>query len=1446
MFAQLIAFSLRNKFIVLLFTAGLAAWGIWSFTRLPIDAIPDITNNQVQIITQCPTLSTQEVEQFVTMPIEQEVRNSPGMIEMRSISRFGLSVITVVFEDEIPIYQARQIITERLNKATEAIPAHFGRPEMAPVSTGLGEILHYRIEPKPGYEDRYSPADLRTIQDWIVKRQLAGIQGVVEINSFGGYLKQYEVAVDPHRLRARDVSLGELYEAVAAANENTGGAYIEKASDVYFIRTEGLAHSLEDIEHIVVTERDGAPVLVGDLATVRLGHAIRYGTVTHNGEGEIVLGIVMMLKDANAAQVIQRVKERMEKVRRSLPEGVTITPFLDRENLVDRTIATVRNNLLEGALIVILVLVLLVGDLRAGLVIASVIPLAMLFAIGLMVQTGVSANLMSLGAIDFGLVVDGAVILVEATLFYLFQRFGGRPGGAPISREEMDESVRLAAGKVARSSVFGILIIVIVYLPILSLTGIEGKMFRPMALTVTYALLGALLLCLTYVPVVSSLFLSRRIRGENRITEFLMHRMQASFRPFFERALAWPKATVGLAFAALLGAGALFSTLGGEFIPELDEGDIMMHGFCKPGTSLTQTMESHRLAQRIILDSFPDEVDQVISKIGTAEIPTDPMAIETADNIILLRPKEEWTKTQVKSELVDMIQAAVQEVPGMAFEFTQPIKMRFDEMMTGVRSDLAVKVFGDNLDSLAHHGEEIARLVRQVDGARDVKVEQLLGLPQLRIAYRYDRLARHGITVQQANEAVRIALAGEVAGQIYENERRFDLVVRMADEQRKDAATLVNLPVRSEGGALVPLGELADIGFVNGAAQISREEGQRRVVISANVRGRDVESVVQDVEKSILANYKLPPGYHIAYGGQFENLREARSRLAIAVPVALLLIGLLLYFTFNSLRETALILTAIPMATIGGVLALWLRDMPFSISAGIGFIALFGVAVLNGIVLINYINELESEGSEGSEDLVDLVRRATLMRFRPVLMTAAVASFGFIPMAFTHGAGAEVQRPLATVVIGGLITSTMLTLLVLPALFLLVRRWQHRKLSTPGLAVVITLLASVPAMAQQSPVSEEDAVRTVLQRHPAMREASASLAERQALERHPLLWEPASVYHGIAADPELGMFGTTSVGIQATFPSLARSRQARRLATTRVRTGELALRRTAAMQEREVRELFLDFKQNAAEQTVLGDLDSLYSRLARIADARYRAGETGGLEARLVGDKARMVALERADLEYEYGQLCLRLGRILGDTVARSPQLEEPPAEVLPPWRPAADPAGTLHARILDGATEEARGQVLLRKAQLKPELGANLFAQYTPNGQYFPGYMFSLQFPLFRKGYKASIREAEASALRTAAARDLGILTLTQELADVEYRLGALRRRLDYFDTQGLPSAAELTRVAGAAYAGGSGSYPELILALEQAARTRLDHLEALYGYRRLVLHHTFLTQSN
>jgi cobalt-zinc-cadmium resistance protein CzcA len=1039
MLDRIIHYSIHNKLVVGLFVFGLIVWGGYSLMKLPIDAVPDITNNQVQIITTAPSQSALDIERLVTFPVEQTMATIPGIHEIRSFSRFGLSVVTIVFQDNVDIYWARQQVNERMVSATSQIPAGIGQPELAPVTTGLGEIYQYIVRPKEGYESKYTPMELRSVQDWIVRRQLLGTAGVADVASFGGYLKQYEIAIDPDKLRSYNLSIQEIFTALEQNNANTGGAYIDKKPNAYFIRSEGLISSEEDIGKIVIKNTSsGMPVLIRDVAVVRFGHANRFGAMTYNHEGEVVGAIVLMLKGENSNAVVNRVKTRIQQIEKTLPEGLEIDAFLDRSELVGRTIGTVEKNLIEGALIVIVVLVLFLGNLRAGLIVASVIPLAMLFAVGLMYTFGVSGNLMSLGAIDFGLIVDGAVIIVEATMHHL----GLRSITRILTQSEMDDEVYTSATKIRTSAAFGEIIILIVYLPILALVGVEGKMFKPMAQTVAFAILGAFILSVTYIPMMSALFLSKRPRHERNLSDRMMDFFHRNYTPALRQSLryrAWVVITSVVIFIASL---VLFLNMGGEFLPTLEEGDFAVETRVLTGSSLSYTVDAAQKASEVILRGFPDEVEEVVAKIGSSEIPTDPMPIEACDLMVILKPKSEWKKAHNREDLAEKMGEALEVVPGVTFGFQQPIQMRFNELMTGVRQDVAVKIFGEDLETLTDLSQQVAKVVRAVEGARDLYVEEVTGLPQIVVKINRDEIAKYGISVATVNQAINTAFAGQSAGLVYEGEKRFDLVVRLNTEHRQQIEDVRNLFITTPTGNQLQLSQLAEVEFKIGPNQIQREDAKRRIIVGFNVRGRDVAGVVKEIQQKIGQQVDLPPGYYTTYGGQFENLQQAQARLSVAVPAALMLIFILLFLTFNSVKQSLLIFTAIPMAAIGGVFALLLRSMPFSISAGVGFIALFGVAVLNGIVLLAEFNRLKKEGYT---DLHEIVMKGTAVRLRPVLMTAAVASLGFLPMALTTSAGAEVQKPLATVVIGGLITSTLLTLIVLPCLYIYFENMHWRK-----------------------------------------------------------------------------------------------------------------------------------------------------------------------------------------------------------------------------------------------------------------------------------------------------------------------------------------------------------------------------------------------------------------
>lgn len=1057
MFQKLITYSIRHKLVIGVLSIALTIWGVWSLVHLPFDSTPDITDNQVQVITQAPSLGAQEVEQYVTTPVEMALANIPRIQERRSISRSGLSVITLVFDDAADIYWARSQVSQVVEQLEKELPKNT-ETEMGPIATGLGEIYHYTIRAKEGYEHKYSLTQLRTIQDWIVRKQLSGTPGVAEVSGWGGYVKQYEVAINTDQLNASGVSVNEMFEALQRNNANTGGSYIEQNSNQYYIRGIGVVKNLEDVANITVKTVDGIPVKVGDVAKVQLGHATRFGAVTRNGEGEVVAGIAIMLKGENFQEVSKNVKERINQIQKSLPEGVVIEPFIDRTNLVDRVEGTIARNLIEGGLIVIFVLVIFLGNWRAGLVVASVIPLSMLFAFGMMKTFGIDGNLMSLGAIDFGMIVDSAVIIVEAVVTHINTGHFSQPevraaylaqcqnGGAAtpfaLTQKQMDEEVHFSASRIRQSAAFGEIIIMIVYIPLMTLTGIEGKMFRPMALTVFFAILGAFILSLTYVPMASSLMLSRKVHTRKTFSDRVIEKLQAWYRPVLDWVLARNKDVITGAVALFCVSVVGFKYLGGEFIPSLEEGDFAVEMSMSQGTSLSQMVESCTKAEKLLKKEYP-EIKQVVSRIGSAEIPTDPMPVERADIMIALKPKAEWTSAKTTPELMEKMEETLSAIPGLEAEISQPIQMRNNELLTGIKQDVAIKIFGDDLDVLTQQAGKVKKMIEDVPGVSGIFVEEVAGLPQIQVKYNHEKMAAYGVSVDDISEILETTFAGAVAGSLYDGDKKFDIVLRM-DPSQRNVESLEQLSIPLKDGTNIPLSQVADIDYSPAPAQVSHEDGARRIYVGFNVKGRDVQSTVEDIQEILDEKLKLPDGYYYNYGGEFENLQSATNRLMVVIPIALIIILLLLYATVKNVRESLFVFSAIPLAAIGGVWALWLRGMPFSISAGVGFIALFGVAVLNGIVLIGQMNQMQREEKTADKlsafsGVTELIHHriieSCMVRLRPVLMTALVASMGFLPMALSQGDGAEVQRPLATVVIGGLITSTLLTLLVLPAIY---------------------------------------------------------------------------------------------------------------------------------------------------------------------------------------------------------------------------------------------------------------------------------------------------------------------------------------------------------------------------------------------------------------------------
>ena len=1042
MLERIIRASIAHRWLVLLLVLGLSGLGIWNYSRLPIDAVPDITNVQVQINTEAPGYSPLEAEQRVTFPLETALAGLAKLEYTRSISRYGLSQVTVVFEDGTDIYFARQQVAERLQQAASALPTGL-EPTLGPVSTGLGEIFMYTVEAEPGAEETWTPTALRTLQDWVVRPQLRHLKGVTEVNTVGGYVRQFHITPDPARLQAYGLTLQDVLDAVARNNANVGAGYIERAGEQYLVRVPGQVADIAGLRKIVVATRDGLPLRIGDVAEVLEGSELRTGAATKDGK-EVVLGTAFMLIGENSREVAQRTATKLKEIDQALPEGVRAHPVYDRTELVDRTIETVRKNLLEGALLVIVVLFLLLGNLRAALITAAVIPLTLLLTISGMVQNRVSANLMSLGALDFGLIVDGAVIIVENCL----RRFGEQQHalGRLLTRQERFELAASASAEVIKPSLFGLFIIAAVYIPIFALTGVEGKMFHPMALTVVIALTGAMALSLTFVPAAVAQFVTGKVsEQETRV----MRSVSRFYAPLLDRVMGACKLVVGAAVVLAVLAGLLASRLGTEFIPQLDEGDIALHALRIPGTSLSQAIGMQKQLEARI-KQFP-EVDEVVAKIGTGEIATDPMPPSVADTFVMLKDRKDWPDPRKpKAELIAELEKAVRTIPGNNYEFTQPVQMRMNELIAGVRAEVAIKLYGDDLEQLASIGEQIEKVAAGIDGSADVKLEQVTGLPLMTITPDLDALARHGISIAQVQQTLSVALGGESAGQLFEGDRRFDIVVRLPEALRQNPRTLASLPVAVPANdtgerSYVPLGQLAKIEIAPGPNQVSRENGKRRVVITSNVRGRDLGSFVEELRGRVTAEVTMPEGYWVEYGGTFEQLISASQRLSVVVPVVLVMIFGLLFMAFGSAKDAAIVFSGVPLALTGGVLALALRGIPLSISAGIGFIALSGVAVLNGLVMISFIRSLRDQGVP----VQNAVREGALTRLRPVLMTALVASLGFLPMALNVGAGAEVQRPLATVVIGGIVSSTLLTLLVLPALYRLIHRDEPGETGAP-------------------------------------------------------------------------------------------------------------------------------------------------------------------------------------------------------------------------------------------------------------------------------------------------------------------------------------------------------------------------------------------------------------
>lgn len=1415
----------------------LIAWGSYSMTKIPLDAVPDITNNQVQVITQAPDLATQEVERFITYPLEVSMSFIPDVEEIRSISRFGLSVITVVFKEEVDPYLARQLVGEKIRNAEENIPEGFGKPELAPLVTGLSEIYQYTLALKNGYDTVYSATELRTIQDWIVKRQLAGVEGVAEVSSFGGFLKQYEVAISPERLRSFDLALSDIFSAIQKNNQNTGGSYIEKNSTSYFIRGEGMVKDVDDIRKIVIKTIEGVPLKVGDVAEVRFGAAPRFGAITRNGEGETVGGLVLMLRGGNSYEVTNAVKTRIAQIQKSLPEGILIDPFLDRSELIDRAIDTVTGNLIEGGLIVIFILVLLLGNLRAGFIVASVIPLSMLFALGMMHVFGVSANLMSLGAIDFGLIIDGAVIIVEAIVHRLSTKFNGRE----LTRQQMDQEVGTAAERIRNSAAFGEIIILIVYLPILSLVGIEGKMFAPMAKTVSFAIMGAFILSLTYVPMMSALFLDRKVIVRETISDKIISFFHRLYEPVIKFALRARLLVVGITVALFGVSLYVFSTLGGEFIPTLEEGDIASHQILPTGTSLSHAVEVSDKIQKALMAEFP-EVKEVVTKIGTAEIPTDPMPVEVGDIIIVMKDKKDWTSADSREEMFEKMEKVIYSVPGVATEFTQPIQMRFNELMTGVRQDVAVKIYGEDLGLLFKKANEAGSLIEAVEGVGGAVVEQITGLPQIHVNYDRDKIAQYGLNIQDVNQAINTAFAGGKAGVVFEGERRFDLIVRFEKGSRVDIESIRNMYIPLPEGGQVPVKEVALVDFQEAPAQISRDDTKRRIVIGVNTRGRDVESVVKDIRKVLEERLDLPPGYFITYGGQFENLIEARERLSIAVPVALGLIFVLLFFTFNSFWQALLIFTAVPMSAIGGVFALYLRDMPFSISAGVGFIALFGVAVLNGIVLIGEFNHLKKGGMI---DLRERILTGTKIRLRPVILTASVASFGFLPMALSGSAGAEVQKPLATVVIGGLVTATFLTLVIIPVLYyFLEKRISIKPKATVFLIFLAgSFLAGFPEVKAQDQddsalvLTLEKAVEIALERYPTSVQADLQVEQQKRLKKTAFDMGPTTIYHQKEETNGSTFPGVVSFGFQQNidFPTtvVRRYHYQKEKIDLSLQYRNLTRNNLAA----EVSRAYNSWLIAESHLRLMKELENIFKDFESAAKLRFETGETGKLEFLTASGQAQKVdiMLQQAQVKYDAETELLKFWLNTDKTILSSDtgaykfgDLTRVDSSFL-----VSNPLIGYYRQNL----EVSDAAYKLEKSQFLPQFNVGYSDQKVNDQSGFYLYRIGVNVPLLYFSQLGSIQASRISRSIAEKELDEQQLVLQKEWTSALAAWQNAQISMEYYQNQGLQLAEEQISGATLGYKLGEVNYIAFVQSLNQAMDIRRDYLASLFQYNEAVI---------
>ena len=1404
--------------------------GIYSIKKVPIDATPDITNNQVQVITLSPSLGTSDIEQFVTYPVELAMGNLPGVVEIRSISRFGLSVVTIVFEEGMGTYLPRQLVSEKLNHVKEEIPNNLGTPEIGPITTGLGEIFQYTLEVDPEFTDKYNQTDLRTFQDWIVKRQMSMVEGVVEVNTFGGKLKQYEVSVNPHQLKSMGISITEIAEALKSNNENTGGAYIEKNHKANFIRGEGLLTSIEDIENTVIKNTHHLPLLVKDVAEVKIGEAVRYGAFTSNGK-DAVGGMVLMLKGANSDKVIKNVKARISQIQKSLPEGVHIKPFLDRSELIKKTTNTISSNLIEGALIVIFILILLLGNWRGGLIVASTIPLSLLFAFILMNTFDIWANLMSLGAIDFGIIVDGAVIIVEASVFFMTKHFQSKKS---INKNEKDDLASKASSKMMNTAFFGQLIILIVFLPILTLTGIEGKMFKPMALTFIFAIIGAMILCLTYVPMLTALFL--KVNTKENKKKSIGDKIMSIFHNLYEPILTWAlkrgKIVISGSMLLLVAGGFMITTLGGEFIPKIDEGDIAMQALMKPGTALTETIETSKQIETILLKEFPDEIKDVMARIGVSEIPTDPMPMDIADMFLLLKPEKNWTKAKNKKELIHKVKEELKVIIGVNFQFSQPLELRFNELMTGARQDLVIKLFGENLDVLSEKAEQISELISGIEGISELQIEATQGLPQITVNYDRKRLAKYGLNIKEINHLISTNFGGETLGVIFEGEKKFDLVIKMRNESKTGIATLDNLFVTLKNGGTIPLKEVAKVAYVPAPMQISRENTKRKIYLGINIQNRDVESLVKEISERLDNSLDLPAGYSLEYGGSFENLKKAKDRLFIVVPIVLALIFILLFFALKSFSQALIIYVAIPLSALGGILSLIIRDMPFSISAGVGFIVLFGVAVLNGLVLISSLNELKANSDLS---LTDRIKKACHNRLRPILLTAITDVLGFLPMAISTGAGAEVQKPLATVVIGGLLTATLLTLFVLPIIYQYLESRINTEFSKVTLLtsslLVLGLLNTNPLQAQnvERVINLEEAIALAKKNYPSLKLANLQVEETKILKRTSIDIENTTVFTG---RDEVGGLDpvTTIIGLKQKFDFPTSFITKSKYLKKQILLAEDSRDITENNLVRNVKSAYYTVLYFESRLNLVKQVNEIYKDFERVAKLRFETEETARLSYISASNKYQQILVAKVQAEADVKIAKQQLARWLNTSEEIEVQ-------------------GTLEHNVIKSLTtvksELIRNNPLIKYHENKvglehenikvnaqsfvPKINLQYALQEGINDKNLYSYQVGLELPLWFRSKKATV---QASKIRKEMANEEFLrqkIKLESEYLVLLQGYEKINLSLDYYEKTAMKLAEEQILTSVKSYKEGEIDYIAYIQNIDEALKIKQKYLELL-----------------